>query len=122
MSDAAEFKCLLPFDTDSTEFARGFEVGRLWSLVQADAARPVEGVLIHAGNAEMAMRIGEVTGRPFSALDLGGAWLSVSYGPSDSDGVAGDDHGASDCDGTPGDDYGASDGDGAPGDGDWPGL
>src|SRR4051794_1395182 len=79
MSEAAKLNCLLPFDTDSTEFARGFEAGRLWELVRADPTRPVDDVLIHAANAEMAMRIGEASGRPFHAVDLGGAWLSISY-------------------------------------------
>ena len=85
MSEEAKVNCLLPFDTDSTEFARGFEAGRLWALVQSDPDRPVEDVLIHAANAEMAMRIGEASGRPFQAVDLGGAWLSISYGPAELD-------------------------------------
>jgi hypothetical protein len=73
---------LMAFDTDDPEFARGFEVGRLWEQLRAAPdCEPLEGELVHAANAEMLMRLGEATGRQARAVDLDGHWLEVSFGP-----------------------------------------
>jgi hypothetical protein len=72
---------LLPFDCDSPEFARGFEVGRVWALLRAD---PTEEIVeyAHAVNAEMMIRMGEVTGRRAWSEEIGDGWLVVTFEPS----------------------------------------
>lgn len=73
--------CLLQFDSDHAEFARGFEAGRLWSLLRAHPEEEFE-EYAHGDNAEMLLRIGEATERPVQAEELGDGWLLVSYGAS----------------------------------------
>jgi hypothetical protein len=72
--------CLLPFDTDSAEFVRGFECGRIWSTLRE---RPDENVeeLVHASNVEMVMRMAEATGRPVRSEELDCSWISVTFAP-----------------------------------------
>ncbi len=66
--DEDSYKPLLEFDTDNPEFARGVEIGRLWEQFK----QPEEfAQTIHASNAEMVMRIGEVTGRKYTAKESG---------------------------------------------------
>lgn len=75
---------LMAFDTDDPEFARGFELGRLWEQLRAAPDwEPLERELVHATNAEMLMRLGEATGRCATAVDLDGHWLEVSFGPAE---------------------------------------
>ncbi len=74
MSEDASFGLVLPFDTDDTEFVRGFEAGRLWE--QLKTGESVEQT-IHASNSEMAMRICEETGREFSAEVLDETWIEL---------------------------------------------
>lgn len=79
MSDPAGHACLLPFDTDDAEFARGFEAGRLWALLRSDEDEIVE--CIHASNAEMVMRLAEATERSVVATELGHDWLKATFSP-----------------------------------------
>lgn len=79
MDDVSGHSCLLAFDTDEPMFARGFEAGRLWALLRADDGELVE--CIHANNAEMALRMGEATGRHVAARELGGEWLEATFSP-----------------------------------------
>jgi hypothetical protein len=72
---------LLPFDTDSPEFARGFEIGRIWALLRTNPDEPVE-EYAHAANAEMLIRLGEATGRRVQSEELDSGWLLVSYEPA----------------------------------------
>jgi hypothetical protein len=44
MNDSAGHACLLKFDTEDAEFARGFEAGRLWALLRATDDQVVEAV------------------------------------------------------------------------------
>jgi hypothetical protein len=67
----------LPFDTDEPDFRRGVEVGMLYEAVRRS---PVVSMLIHADNAEMAIRIAEAAGKPFSAEECGDDWLDVTIG------------------------------------------
>ncbi|HEX5608698.1 MAG TPA: hypothetical protein VFX45_01240 [Solirubrobacterales bacterium] len=77
MSDLSGHACLLPFDTDDAEFARGFETGRLWALLRETGAEVVE--TVHARNAEMILRLAEATGRPVQAVDLDKDWIEVTF-------------------------------------------
>ena len=74
------YGCLLPFDSDHPEFARGFEAGRLWALLRAF---PDEEVVeyVHASNVEMFMRMGEATGRRVSGEELDERWVAVTFAP-----------------------------------------
>jgi hypothetical protein len=74
VSEDARFGLVLPFDTDDTEFVRGFEGGRLWE--QLKTGEPVEQT-IHATNTEMAIRMCEEMGREFSAEVLDEIWIEL---------------------------------------------
>ena len=70
--------CLLHFDSEDPEFARGFETGRVWSQLQADPGEPVIEI-VHSANAEMLIRMGEATGRAFEADELGDGWMEIRF-------------------------------------------
>jgi hypothetical protein len=78
MSDPAEYELLLPFDTDDEAFARGFEIGRLWSVLAHDPHTELE-ALAHASNAEMLLRLAERHGRRLTTVDLDEHWLSATF-------------------------------------------
>lgn len=77
-----EHALLLPFDTDAPEFARGFEAGRLWALLNHEEGE-VEAIL-HASNAEMLMRMGEALERVVVGEELDGTWTRARVLPSGS--------------------------------------
>lgn len=79
MNDPSGHSCLLPFDTDDEQFARGFEAGRLWALLRASDDEVVE--CIGASNAEMAMRIADATNRMVVSTELGHDWLEATFSP-----------------------------------------
>lgn len=60
------FKPVLAFDTDEPGFARGFEAGRIWTLLQEDPDAVV-GQPFHAANAEMVLRMVEALDLPLRA-------------------------------------------------------
>jgi hypothetical protein len=80
MHDPSGHLCLLKFDTDDAEFARGFEAGRLWALLRSDDHEVSE--CIHAPNVELAMRLAEATGRTVTATELGHDWLEATFSPA----------------------------------------
>jgi hypothetical protein len=55
------FTMVLPFDTDSEDFARGFECGRIWVLMEENPYK-LTGLIFHAVNAEMVLRMIEKKG------------------------------------------------------------
>jgi hypothetical protein len=70
---------LLPFDTDDPEFARGFEAGRVWAVLQLQPDEEVD-VELHASNAEMAIRMAEATGRRVRGEESDdGRWITLSF-------------------------------------------
>ncbi len=73
---------LLAFDTDSAEFVRGFELGRLWATLRLNPDDPVE-EYAHAINAEMLLRLAEATGRGVQSEELGDDWLFVRFSPTE---------------------------------------
>ena len=78
----SEYRCLLPFDTDEPQFSRGFEAGRIWTLLSERPDELVEEV-VHGANAEMVLRMAEAVDRPVVSEELGGDWLSVSFAPAE---------------------------------------
>ena len=59
---------LIAFDTDDPQFARGFEAGRLWTLLRE---RPDElEEYARAENAEMVLRLADATGRGVQSHDV----------------------------------------------------
>lgn len=56
----------LPFDTDDAEFVRGFEAGRIWTLMEENPDK-LTGLIFHAVNAEMIMRMLEAKELPLKA-------------------------------------------------------
>ena len=72
---------LLPFDTDSEEFVRGFELGRLWALLRIAPEEPVE-EYAHVSSAEMLLRLGDATDRDVRSEELGDGWLLASFAPA----------------------------------------
>jgi hypothetical protein len=77
----SDFSCLLPFDSDAPEFARGFEVGRLWGKLQERPEDPFE-EYVHAQNVEMVLRIADATSRSVRSDELGDDWLIVQFSAS----------------------------------------
>jgi hypothetical protein len=60
------YKRTLKFDSQEPEFSRGFEAGIIWSLMAAVARgdlmpSDLEGVVFHASNVEMIMRMLEAS-------------------------------------------------------------
>lgn len=82
MTDSERYAPLLAFDTDDPEFARGFEAGRLWTLLRESPDEPID-ANVSATNAEMVLRIAEATGRRVHSEELGLDWLHVRFGVSD---------------------------------------
>lgn len=62
----SSFSLILPFDTDNEEFVRGFEAGRIWTLMEENPDK-LKGLIFHAKNAEMVMRMIEVRDLRFKA-------------------------------------------------------
>ncbi len=60
------FELLLPFDTDNIEFARGFEAGRIWTLMDENPDK-LTGLIFHAENSEMILRMIEKKGLSLKA-------------------------------------------------------
>jgi hypothetical protein len=76
-NEGATWGCILPFDTQDPEFARGVEAGILWQRLETE---PAVSATVTARNAEMIMRIAEARSLPFSAQPLGEQWLTVHIG------------------------------------------
>jgi hypothetical protein len=77
---------LLEFDTADSEFHRGFQCGEIWACL-VDEVQEVQAI-VSASNAEMILRMTEVTGYSFegrylteeesASLELGaGEWMAV---------------------------------------------
>lgn len=60
------FELVLPFDTDNEDFVRGFEAGRIWTLMEENPDK-LTGLIFHSVNAEMVMRMLEKKGLPLKA-------------------------------------------------------
>lgn len=73
-------RLLLAFDSDSEDFTRGFEVGRLWA--RARAGGPPFTETVHASNVEMLMRVAEASGRSLRTAWEGDdeVWIGVEFG------------------------------------------
>jgi hypothetical protein len=74
-------KPLIAFDTNDPEFVRGFEIGRLWTMLRTEPEQSVEEYL-RATNVEMALRLAESTGRNVQSTELSDTWLFVRFGPA----------------------------------------
>jgi hypothetical protein len=72
------FGLVLPFDTDDSEFARGFEAGRAWHAL-SESAGPIPSMVVHGTNAEMLMRMAEAQGRSVRSRDLDETWIEVEF-------------------------------------------
>jgi hypothetical protein len=68
---------LIAFDTDDPQFARGFEAGRLWTLLREQPDELEE--YARGENAEMVLRIAEATGRSVQSEELEDGWLLVRF-------------------------------------------
>lgn len=77
--DTDRYVQFIVFDSDDSEFARGFEAGRLWALLRERPSEPVE-EYAHAANAEMLLRLAEATGRTVQSTELDDGWLAVQFG------------------------------------------
>lgn len=68
----------LAFDSNSEEFVRGVEVGRLWEMLQREDE--LEEQVVHVSNAEMVLRLAEACGRTVRSDELDGHWIAVRFG------------------------------------------
>lgn len=69
-------RLLLPFDVDEPEFVRGFEAGRVWSLLHESHEREFT---VHASNAEMMLRIAEAMEGSVQSTELDETWMEVEF-------------------------------------------
>lgn len=77
----SEYTLVLPFDTDSPEFVRGVEVGRIWEhMKHEDEAFEVT---IHTNNSEMVMRMAEASGRVVASEEIDDLWMTVKFGEAE---------------------------------------
>jgi hypothetical protein len=68
---------MLEFANDSRDFALGFELGRVWSVLNTtDDPYDCE---MHAENAEMMLRIGDATGRTVRWEEHNPTWATVYF-------------------------------------------
>jgi hypothetical protein len=74
--DGQHYALALAFDTDSPEFVRGVEIGRLWEQLKSDEMVE-QGV--RTDNAEMILRIAEATGRALRCEELNNEWLHATF-------------------------------------------
>lgn len=72
-----EWGLVLAFDSDDPEFARGVEIGSMWTEVEENGRCER---MIRGNNAEMAMRIAEAKGLPFEAEPHPDDWFYVRIG------------------------------------------
>jgi hypothetical protein len=72
MEDNSGFELVLAFDSDSTEFSRGFELGAVWTMLKHDCPEALPKVYRET-NARMLQRIAHATGFV--------AWMSRSSTP-----------------------------------------
>lgn len=85
MGDVIDFRprvggwlLVLAYDSDSPEFARGFEAGMVYGQLKPRLESSLE-VYVHASNAEMMNRIAEATGYVIDQLDSDGELLSLRF-------------------------------------------
>ena len=71
------FTCVLGFDTDDPEFARGVELGRLLERLRVEPDPLSE--LVHISNAEMVLRVGDALRRPVIGEEYDGTWMIVRF-------------------------------------------
>src|SRR6202034_2736157 len=67
---------VLALDTNTSDFVRGVEVGRLWEQLKSDEPVRQE---VHASNAEMLLRMAEATCRQLRADSLDETWLLARF-------------------------------------------
>ncbi len=81
--DNDAYGCLLAFDTDNAEFARGFEAGRVWQRLQLDPEAFAEAV--HARNTEMLLRMAEAQNRTVVGHMHDAEWTWVEFSEASGD-------------------------------------
>lgn len=80
MSDEGH-ELYLAFDSDSPDFVRGWEGGKLFEEMHWQPGEIIQ--TIHADNAEMVMRMCEKLSRDFRATEVDGTWIEVVIGPGE---------------------------------------
>lgn len=79
--DEVEYRLALPFDSDEPEFARGVEVGCVFTELRHTPSDRAASFTVHATNAEMVLRFSETLGRYVSSEEIGDDWLRVRFAP-----------------------------------------
>lgn len=80
MSDLEhEYVRLLKFDSDNAEFARGFEAGFVWSILEDMADDQEWCHTVHASNAEMMMRMADACMIEFVGKDVSDEWIHIHF-------------------------------------------
>ena len=77
--EGQHFSLALAFDTDSSEFVRGVEIGRMWEQLKGG---DVVEQGVRTDNAEMLLRIAEATGRRLRCEELNDEWLYATFEPA----------------------------------------
>lgn len=74
-----EYTQELAFDTDDPEFVRGFEAARVGAQLH-NTDDQVEAT-VHNTNAEMMLRLAELTHRHVHCQELDDTWMTVTFAP-----------------------------------------
>lgn len=77
MSDGADYRMVMPFESDAPEFAMGFEAGGIYACAMSLAPAFVS--TIHAGNRAQMQRIAEATSRSVVFTFLNDDWLQTHF-------------------------------------------
>lgn len=72
-----EYELTLSFDRDDQEFTLGVEVGIVYQRLLTEPL-PIT-VLMHAANAEMALRLAEHRDVAVRSVEAGDDWLEVTF-------------------------------------------
>jgi diphthamide synthase (EF-2-diphthine--ammonia ligase) len=72
-----DFRLVVAFDSDAPDFTRGVEVGMLYQRLVSENL-PIS-AMVHATNAEMALRLAEAVDVTVRAQDCGEDWLEVNF-------------------------------------------
>lgn len=73
----SDYRLVVAFDRESEDYARGAEIGMLFERLRRET--PPVSTVIHASNAEMALRLAESLGLSVQSEELGDDWLEVVY-------------------------------------------
>lgn len=80
-TDAAEFKCLVPFPDGSESFVHGFEAGMIWQRMVLGEFKigGLDEVATHGENSDVFQRMADAQGYDLSIMPAGDCWIIPTF-------------------------------------------